>query len=112
MIWKILSRILNKPMKCDCCRQAEVLDTWWDKIRLFFFKRFKRDLEDFRMDFYTQGISEGYKLGFNQAIEYENAKKLAAEISVLHSEPRGDTELSDEEGRDTSTGIFKQGTGI
>ena len=99
-------------MKCECCRKAEVLDTWFDKVRIFFFRQFKRDLEDFRMDFYTQGISEGYKLGFNQALEYENAKKLALEIPVLHSELRGDTEFSDEEGRYTFIDSPEQGTGI
>jgi hypothetical protein len=64
-------------MTCDECRKAQVLDTKWDRIRLWFFRRFKRDIEDLRSQSYTQGIGQGYKLGFNQAVEYENAKKLA-----------------------------------
>lgn len=78
-------------MRCTSCRKAEVLDTWWDKIRVFFFRQFKRDLEDFRMDFYTQGISEGYKLGFNQAtsLKYEDSEKLAIEASSLRGDGAG-----------------------
>lgn len=77
-------------MKCESCRKAEVLDTIWDKVRLWLFRRFEGDINDFRMDYYTQGISEGYKLGFKQAIElqkqYEDVEKLATEISTLHSD--------------------------
>lgn len=63
-------------MKCSECRKADVLDTWWDKVRLWVFRKFTIDVEDLRSQSYTQGISMGYKLGFNQAREYENAKKL------------------------------------
>ena len=66
-------------MKCQSCKDAEVLDTRWDKIRLWFFNRFKKDIEDLRMDYYTKGISQGYQNGFKQAVEYEKLKKETLE---------------------------------
>lgn len=55
------------------------MDTPWDKFRLWLFKGiFRNDYEDLKADSYTQGVSDGYRMGFKQADEYirANAKKL------------------------------------
>lgn len=55
-------------MKCSDCRRLEAeMDTWWDKIRLFFFHRFHQDIIDLSQDKFTQGFSDGYKKGYEHA---------------------------------------------
>lgn len=76
-------------MKCKACRKAEVLDTRWDKIRLWFFKHlFRTDYEDLRADSYTQGISEGYKLGFSAGKDWNYRERELIDImtNVKNSE--------------------------
>ena len=56
---------------CNYCRKIKP-DTLWEKIRGFFFRRFKTDIQDLRDDRYTQGIADGYKLGMVRAKEISN----------------------------------------
>lgn len=56
---------------CNYCRKIKT-DTLWEKIRMFFFRRFKKDIQDLRDDRYTQGIADGYKLGMERAKEISN----------------------------------------
>lgn len=71
--------------KCEQCRQIK-LDTRWDKIRLYFFKHlFRNDYEDLKADSYTQGIGDGYKLGFSQNQEL-NAKSNEMVTKILNTQ--------------------------
>lgn len=54
--------------RCPDCRKL-VTSTRWEKIRMFFFRRFHQDIQDLREDMYTKGTSDGYKSGFQQATE-------------------------------------------
>lgn len=57
-------------MKCRSCRKISVdLDTWWDRIRLWFFYRFKNDVFDLGNDKFTEGFGEGYQAGFKEAVK-------------------------------------------
>ncbi len=58
--------------KCHTCRQADALDTWWDKVRLFFFNFFHADIMDISSQKYTQGFGDGYKAGFKSCDERNN----------------------------------------
>lgn len=64
-------------MKCSTCRKTEKeLDTFWDTVRLWIFKHlFRNDYEDLKADSYTQGISDGYKIGFTAGREAEDREK-------------------------------------
>lgn len=65
-------------MKCSTCRKAEVLDSPWDKVRMFFFHFFHNDIVDLSQDKYTQGFSDGYVKGREH--EHESNQKLAKEL--------------------------------
>ncbi len=49
--------------KCETCRKADVLDSWWDKQRLKLFHLFHNDIIDLSQDKFTQGFSDGYAMG-------------------------------------------------
>lgn len=49
--------------KCQTCRKADVLDSRWDKIRLYLFHFFHNDIIDLSQDKFTQGFADGYKKG-------------------------------------------------
>lgn len=49
--------------KCETCRKADVLDSWWDKQRLKLFHFFHNDIIDLSQDKFTQGFSDGYLMG-------------------------------------------------
>lgn len=54
-------------MRCrDCRKQAKELDSWWDRVRLWFFYKFKNDIFDLSNDKFTEGYGEGYKAGLEQ----------------------------------------------
>lgn len=54
--------------KCYTCRKEEAdIDTWWDRVRLFFFYRFGEDVADLSQQKYTQGFADGYKSGWERA---------------------------------------------
>lgn len=56
-------------MKCIICKkEADQLQTTWDKIRLFFFHFFHEDIIDLSSDQYTKGFGEGYAAGYKQAM--------------------------------------------
>lgn len=66
--------------KCSQCRRAsDLLDTRWDKIRLWLFHHlFAADITDLSQDKFTQGFSDGYKAGFErgeQMFEKTNGHK-------------------------------------
>lgn len=63
--------------KCSQCRKADVLDSRWDKIRLYFFHFFHNDIIDLSQDKFTQGFADGYKKG--RADEKETSDKRMAE---------------------------------
>ncbi len=64
--------------KCSVCRKAEEdLDSWWDKVRLFFFHFFHNDIVDLSQQKYTQGFADGYKVGGEHAV---TTPKLAEEV--------------------------------
>lgn len=72
--------------KCLTCRKVSAeLDTHWDTIRLWFFNWFHQDIIDLSQDRYTQGISDGYKLGFDKCQELASEKQhfLMDEIKEL-----------------------------
>lgn len=56
-------------MRCrDCRKLSKELDTYWDRIRLWFFYRFKNDIFDLKNDGFTEGYGEGYLAGFKEAM--------------------------------------------
>lgn len=61
--------------KCATCRKADVLDSRWDKIRLFFFHFFHTDITDLSQDKYTQGFADGYVKGRKH--QHEQDKEVA-----------------------------------
>ena len=65
-------------MKCETCRKADVYDSTWDKIRIFFFHFFHKDIIDLSQDNFTQGFADGYVAGRKH--EHESAKRLAKEL--------------------------------
>ncbi len=64
--------------KCATCRKAEVLDSRWDKIRMFFFHFFHNDIIDLSQDKYTQGFGDGYVSGRKH--EHETLTRIAKEL--------------------------------
>lgn len=65
--------------KCSQCRKLDAeLDTWWDKVRLWCFYRFSRDVIDLTQEKYTQGFSDGYRVGYEHANKNitQNREKL------------------------------------
>lgn len=75
-------------MKCSICRKAESeINTWWDNVRLFLFDRikqiFNQDFEDLIQDKFTQGISDGYKLGFEACNKQLDSKKEELKNEVI-----------------------------
>jgi hypothetical protein len=63
--------------KCSQCRRAsDLLDTRWDKIRLWLFHHlFAADITDLSQDKFTQGFSDGYSAGF------ERGEKMFDEVN-------------------------------
>lgn len=56
--------------KCTECRKAEALDTPWERItRWWFYHLFPKNIIDLSQEKYTQGIGDGYTLGFKHAKE-------------------------------------------
>jgi len=54
-------------MICPICRKLNH-DTIWEKLGKLLIKYvFPTIYEDMRQDFFTKGVSDGYKLGFDQA---------------------------------------------
>lgn len=52
-------------MKCSECRQHDVLDTRWERIKRWaLYKMFPDQVIDFNQERYTQGFGDGYKRGF------------------------------------------------
>lgn len=67
--------------KCATCRKSPIQDTFWDKVRLFFFHLFVSDIYDLRQDSFTQGVGDGYRRGYehghdNAAIEQQAMTQL------------------------------------
>lgn len=52
------------------------MDTWWDRVRLRMFSLFREDIIDLSQDKFTQGFSDGYKVG-REHEKVEGDKKLA-----------------------------------
>lgn len=71
--------------KCQTCRKAEVLDSYWDKFRLWLFHFFHSDIIDLSQDKFTQGFADGYKKG--RVDEKESSDKRMEEFI-------GDIEIS------------------
>lgn len=59
-------------MKCATCRKDEAIDTWWEKIRFWFFSRFHQDILDLAQEKYTMGFGDGYKKAFELKYDMEN----------------------------------------
>lgn len=67
---------MSSKICTNCGVKNNQFDTWWDKTRQWMFELFHRDIYDVSTEKYTQGISDGYKLGFEQAKKhYENTIK-------------------------------------
>lgn len=67
---------------CKSCLKAkkEVPETVGETARLWFIRNFcKKELIDYRHDFYTQGVAKGYEMGFEEGVNYitEKHKELS-----------------------------------
>lgn len=77
---------LNKCLECR--KQTKELDSVWDRIRLWFFNRFHKDIIDLSQDRYTQGFGDGYKNGVQMTKEREREyiNALITENQMLRKE--------------------------
>lgn len=55
--------------RCETCRRLDALESWWDKVRTFFFNFFKTDIIELSEQKYTRGFADGYAAGFKKAEE-------------------------------------------
>lgn len=72
--------------KCLECRQlTEELDSPWERFRLWLFNRFHKDIIDLSQDRYTQGLSDGYQRGMEQAraLDKEKITELLHQVEIL-----------------------------
>jgi len=83
--------------KCSQCRRAsDLLDSRWDKIRLWLFNHlFAADITDLSQDKFTQGFSDGYKAGFARGEEmYEKTNSYRYKVGDLVFPQVGDPEIN------------------
>lgn len=63
-------------MQCiDCKTENNHQFSLWDRIRIFFFYRFSKEIKDLGDDKYTKGFGEGYKQGFEHCKEFNRLTK-------------------------------------
>lgn len=67
-------------IKCQQCRanDVELLSSWERFKNWLFYKLFPEDIADLSQNKYTQGISDGYKLGWDS--HEKAAKQLAKQL--------------------------------
>lgn len=58
---------------CDQCRKDRAVDTQWDILRSWLFKRlFPKDYVDLAEEKYTKGFGEGYAKGLQSAASHKD----------------------------------------
>lgn len=61
-------------LRCPSCRKYDVeLTTWWERLKYSVMMRwFAEEITDYGQDRNLQGFGDGYKIGWQHAIETKN----------------------------------------